>query len=493
MDIYTDQSGEYSYQVNDIKSDFVTDSTTVQEISGVSIRSNTEVSVNNYIIEADASKDSSIKVVTWAIENSSKTGFSRAKLLDIAKDYEDNHPGYVVLGGINADQYVTKFGASISASGADYYYPQSYYPMISSGDNYFAVTGLGVSSNVVGFKNDSSSTPLVNGQRSIKGLYLYIYDDESQVIGIYKVDSLNNMETLGDNQTTLLAPIKTENNELSTVNKNSTNSIYVVSDADLSYVSNSVTYTQKIGQNADAFFGKGEIGSIDNNISITNNQFAIETTNTELKSQLCVGAYVKAQYEFDDEFQGIEEAIGYHTKQIANGVDQDIDNSYNTRAYPRSLFGSDDFGNIYLWTTGGSNVSPTQGMYAQECNALASKYGITNLYQMDGGGSVSAVYRDSTGGLSYISDPIEGDYRTNLSGLFIVQNEVEVDCVLENVDDQTATFKVRGLDDTIYTGASIELTDNINSVIYNVKDNECIITNLNSSTTYTYRLYLLKD
>ena len=44
------------------------------------------------------------KIVNWAIQDSPNS-FKRATIMDIARDYEEKHPGWIVLGGINADQY----------------------------------------------------------------------------------------------------------------------------------------------------------------------------------------------------------------------------------------------------------------------------------------------------------------------------------------------------------------------------------------------------
>lgn len=44
-----------------------------------------------------------IHLATWTYSNPDH--YQLATLIDIAKDYEKNHPGFIVLGGVNAEGY----------------------------------------------------------------------------------------------------------------------------------------------------------------------------------------------------------------------------------------------------------------------------------------------------------------------------------------------------------------------------------------------------
>ena len=71
------------------------------------------------------------------------------------KDYEKNHPGWIVVAGINGDQYYAKYGSQLGVDGSFYYYNQPYYPMIIDGERRFPITATGYSDrNYVGVTNN---------------------------------------------------------------------------------------------------------------------------------------------------------------------------------------------------------------------------------------------------------------------------------------------------------------------------------------------------
>ena len=399
----------------------------------------------NHIFVADIKNNDSLKVVTWAVKREDNTGFTRCALLDIAKDYEEKHPGWVILAGVNADQFYTGFGTGLGSNGTDYYAPQPYYPYISDGDNLFAISPYANCNNVAGFKNNGDDVQIVYGtsDRSIKGLYVYVYDENKNILGTFPAKNLNVLDQLGENETTIIAPYASETRSLVTLSKSSTNSFYVVENPELSYVSNSEAWTWKAneGYNVNAFFGKGNISKIENSISLNTNSFAIETTNAELKALLKVGAYVRCQYEFDDGFAGIKEATGFHTCHILNGEVQEVANGYNTPNYPRSMFGCDNNGKVYFIATEKS-TEPKDGMRGQEMNALMLQYGITNAFQCDGGGSVQSICRNEDGVLDYSQSPYEGGYRPVLTGHFIAMKVENISLDITDFDNNHASIKV---------------------------------------------------
>ena len=441
----------------------------------------------NHVFVADFKSNENIKIATWAISDGSNYAFARTDLKKIAEDYQKNNPGWIVLAGVNADQYYPKYGTSRGTDGSAQYYPQTYYPLISNGDNWFVINPYGNCGNVAGFKNDNSDTQIVYGDRSVAGFYMHIYDRDNNYLGKYLIDDLN-METLGENQTTVLSPVAIGDKQYNTVSKDSSNGFYVVENADLAFASNSKTFTYSTN---NCFFGKGTINKIYNqSCYLRAGQFAIETTNEELKSVLKKGLYVKCQYEYDEGFAGIEEATGYHTIQRSNGKDNNVANSYNSRPYPRSIFGCDNNGKVYLITCSGSNSSPTKGMWAQESNALCKYYGITDAFQCDGGGSVTAVVRDEDGNIQYAMNSIEGSYRYILTGLFIVMKVPEA--IIEVSDNTSSEVKFNIDMSNVtedYDKAYLKIQNSEGYKEYKeISGEELVISNLEADTEYTYQL-----
>ena len=483
----TDDGAYYYTTVSETKTK-VSESTTWIENSGKT-KNGDQL---NHIFVADFNANENIKIATWACSDSTNYGFSRTNLMNIALDYQKKNPGWIVLAGVNADQYYFKYGTNRGINGSACYYPQSYYPLVSNGDNWFVINPYGSCNNVVGFKNDGSANPLVYGERSISGFYLHVYDREGNELGKFLVNDLN-METLGENQTTIISPVATGDKVYQDVTKESSNGFYVIENADLAYAYNSTTFEYTDPANAtNAFFGKGTINKIySKSCYLRAGQFAIETTNSDLKALLKKGLYVKAQYEFDEGFAGIEEATGYHTVQRSNGKDCNVANSYNTRCYPRSVFGCDKDGKVYLITCDGKNSSPLEGMYAEEMNALCKYYGITDAFQCDGGGSVTAIVRDANGELQYAMDPIETDYRWNLSATFIVMKVPTADISVSECAQTSATLTVDV--DAIeekYDKAYLKIYNNDYNKYVEIIDGKVSLDDLTVDTEYTYQLAL---
>ena len=499
--------GDYNYTtVSEVTRELATGATYITN-TGYTTRNSTDYEQRVNIFTADVASNSDLKVATWNILNDSHTGFKRGALLDIAKDYEKNNPGWVVLAGINADQYFPSFGTGIGTNGSFLYVPSAYYGQISNGENWFVSSPYNNPNNIVGFKNDGSTKPFVNGSRSVKGFYIHVYDENMNEVGCFLTDGLN--KSLGENKTVILASHINEDKSYTKVNKTSENNIYYVEKADLSYVSNTVDWQSWNERSTDQFFGKGKISSIVKSVDFSGDgKFAIETSNPELVSLLNVGTYVKVQNEFDDEMLGVEEGIGYHTIQRKNGMDNEVANSYNSRAYPRSVVGFDANGKAYLMTCFGDNASPTKGLFAQEINAVCKKYGITDAWQMDGGGSVTCIARDENGILDYADACIEAShgkaltyssYRYILSGLFIVMKVADSSIDVTSKTDTEAVFNV----DTSklassYKSAKVNIFDGqtlIKELALDItkESNEVKATDLTSNKNYSYELYVSKD
>ena len=452
----------------------------------------------NHIFVADIKNNDALKVVTWAVKREDNSGFTRCALLDIAKDYEEKHPGWIILAGTNADQFYTGFGSGLGSNGTDYYAPQPYYPYISDGENLFAYSPYANCNNVAGFKNNRDDVQIEYGTRSIQGLFIHVYDENKNELGSFPAKDLNDLEALGTNETTVLAPYASDTRALVPITKASNNAFYLVEDPELSYVSNSKAWTWKAehGYNVNAFFGKGSISKVENNnVTVEGTRFAIETTNEELKALLKVGTYVKCQYEFDEGFANIEEASGFHTCHILNGEVQEVANGYNTPNYPRSMFGCDNNGKVYLIATEKS-TEPKDGMRGQEMNALMLQYGITYAFQCDGGGSVQSICRNEDGVLDYAQTPYEGGFRPVLTGHFIAMKVENIGLKITDVDDGSAKIIVKDEDNSgrkLAVKLTYQHNDEEKEEIIDLNNEELVLNDLYTNTKYNVQVLIKED
>lgn len=375
------------------------------------------------------------KIVSWAVRaNAGK--FALCPVTAIAKDYEAYHPGWKVVGGINADQYTTGFGENIPATGKDYYSPQPYYSMICDGEGWFIMTGIPVSGaqSILGFKQDGSDDFLINGSTNpvlgdlkIEGMFLYILDTDGNRLQKFQVHHIN--ETPRELETTVWTSCYNSKQEFPNITVNG--NLFVVERAEKAICNNSIDYTYKANNNFDAFFGKGTISLVTDIATFGYGAFAIDTKDENLNNALQKGTRVLIQYEIEGEFDQVESAIGYHTIHRMNGVDIPAAGSYNTNKYTRSIVGRTADGKAFLMAVDQTSYS---GMNWEEINACLKHYGIVEAYQMDGGGSTTAIVRDNEN-FKVINSPRDGSPRSVFSALLLVEKVEEPTSIPHSITD----------------------------------------------------------
>lgn len=433
------------------------------------------------------------KLVNWAIMDGN-AGYKRAQLTKIAQDYEKNHPGWTVIAGINADQYALSFGAG----GGNNAYLEStpYYPVIMDSEVRFPYASVaGISSQYVGFTNDGKSDGIVDAS-PFKCFALYILDDEENEIAEFELNGIN--QNASSNQTTVWTALASNKSSKQYISKevNTTNKLFYVENADLAYAHTSREYGEY-----DVIFAKGSISSTPSSAVVSKGQFAIETTNEDVINALSIGKKIKVQAKFQsDAMNNVETAAGYHAIHRYGGKDSTIpgysaaqlNSQYDARQYNRSIFGMTEDGTYVLLTADKSNGSVQgtkyQGLRYWEANAVLKHYGVTEAYQQDGGGSVTAIFRNAEGGFDVVntpSDSASGTQRSIFNGLFFVvrdpgftvtkdnttRNSIKITLKETNLFDQMENIKVE-----------------INNKSYDMTDKELLIEGLEEDTEYTVNI-----
>ena len=347
------------------------------------------------------------KVVSWSIKNSDGSGFTKANVARICEDYEKNHPGWIVLGGINSDQYTLGFGNGFGANGKAPYSVQTYYPLIADGEKWFSNTwihsGEGSIGNFCGLYSDGRADSLayVNASTAKTHFTCQVLDENNNVINTFPVDSLN-----GTGETVVYSGYYSDtefgtfivNNGVGVSVKNT----FIVEKADLAYCNNTSAYTNCGGNEQDAFFGIGTISKKGAVFDLGKGQFAISTNNEELASLLDLGVKIRCQYEYVDEtINAITDCVGFHTIQRYNNVDGAVVGSYNTNSRPRSVIGRKITGQIVMMII--DDYNNTYGVTGYGINAICQAYGLVEAYQMDGGGSAQMAIRNDNGGFEPVT------------------------------------------------------------------------------------------
>lgn len=396
------------------------------------------------------------KLVNWSILDGN-SGYKKGQLTQIAADYEKNHPGWIVIAGINADQYSLKYGAG---GGNNAYLANApYYPCIMDGEVRFPYVSVnGAASAYVGFTNDGSNDGIVDAS-AVKCFALYILDENGNEIAEFEIDGIN--KNAGANQTTAWTALASNVKSGGYISKdiNTTNNIFYVENADLAYGQTSSEYGE-----FDVIFGKGTISSTPDSATVGEGQFAIETNEQAVIDALAIGKKIKVQAKYEnDAMNNVETAAGFHAIHRNDGKDgtipgysaSQLNSQYDARQYNRSIFGQMSDGTYVLMTADKSNAqagTDYRGLRYWETNAVLKHYGVTEAYQQDGGGSVTAIMRNAEGGFDVVNDPSDSAGKTQRSvfnGLFFVVRDPGFEAKRENITRTSVniTFKENNLAD----------------------------------------------
>ena len=401
----------------------------------------TEKNVNFFNMKADGVNS---KLVTWMKPNTNATFGSNA-LTKIAADYEKNHPGWIVVAGVNADQWYYGTNFSDPKGGYFYYKNQTYYPFTVDGQNLFTINPLGSSGNGVAITNNPNN-PIADVAGSV-AIELQIYDEFDNLIKTFNVAGYN--KTPGAGQTTVWSgyfSAKALDQFVDRENVTSTNGLYVVENSELAYMNNTRDYKEYeagLYHAVDSFYGRGTISTIKNTVTLSKGQFAIETTDEEVKKYLGENVKVIIEQQYGTPIGNqVESVSGYHTVQVKDGVYQSTTAPYNTGTRPRSMFGILEDGSYFLMTTRDVSETSVGGTVHTETNAILNYYGAYTCYQHDGGGSVTAIYRNSTGGFDVVSESCDSGTRERAlgSGLFFVVRDPGFDSYKKNSTATSVTF-----------------------------------------------------
>lgn len=357
------------------------------------------------------------KLVSWAMQTG-KGSYARNGLSIIAEDYEEKHPGWIVVAGINGDQYYTKYGSGLGADGSFYYPNQPYYPMIIDGERRFPVTPTGNSaSNYVGIANNNLNNSFVPASQ-LSNVKIEVLNESDEVIYIHDVNKINESPNEGETSVWFAHPSTESNYDYETYEVSSDKDLYVIEMADLAYMNNSRTFTNVGG--IDSLFGRGTITLLTKNQTIDKWQIAIDTNDNTLRSNLSLNTKVRIQYYYEnEEMNNVESSFGYHSAQREDNIDIKTTAAYDARRYNRSIFGKKADGTYVLMTVAKGTYS---GTTQDESNAILKQFGVTDAYQQDGGGSVTAIVRNEYGTFDIVNESSDSGVkqRSILSGCFFV-------------------------------------------------------------------------
>ena len=261
---------------------------------------NNSLYTNNDVFSYTVNGDNKeVKLASWSYMG--KYATSLVTLDRIAKDYEAQHPGWIVVGGINAEGYHQQNGSTEISN----VFVQDY-----------DLIRTGVSSEnfkeLIGFRDDRSHF-IKRVPSFTKTMILRLYDEVGNTIGTLNVDDTNRLPN-DDELTLVTRDIK---NSLDFTNYFAVKGSYEFYRPETFFIPG----TYSLSKTSNGITLKGDIeGEYQTGEEF--NQFAnfyLVTKNSTVKEKILTAKNIRCQYEFTDEFSEASSVVGYMYKLVENG------------------------------------------------------------------------------------------------------------------------------------------------------------------------------
>ena len=399
-----------------------------------------------------------VRIVNYTFPNSS--GWTKQTLSKLVQSFELTNPGWVVLAGVNGDFYdingndhALKYHTTGSA--------------VSNGDVLRAVE-----TKSIGYTNNgtANSFKMADNASFTKYHILTIYDDDNNIIKTFDVDKINSQPT-GDE----LAVYYTYK-----VNNGTSADLVTISvPANNSYISENPI--RCLPTSEPEIFAKGEISKTNAGMDLRFGQFAVVTSNEEIKSYLSIGTTIRVQKEVTGELADCDQVMGAGSTLVENGVvSQNNADGMRTQRHPRTCIGVKEDGTLMFFVIDGRQESAGyNGMTQDEMGTMMAYYGCYNGVNVDGGGSSTFGIRDEYGNFVIQNKPSDGNERTNSNALLVVVPQIQLQ--KSNITEDSITLSYnKPLGDIEVNNILVT----INGITKQMDSNELVFDGLKPETEY---------
>ncbi len=414
-----------------------------------------------------------VKMVVWS--QGTDHGFKSSRTTLTAKDWEEKHPGWIVVAAINGD----------------FFHINTTYEAL----------GLMVQDTDV-------IRPFQQGPSSWVGEY----------DGVLAWDKDNNfMEGFPQVSTTMSLEIRNESGKYTEVAKISEVNPKVIPDTGIALVTkdartdiNLTGATVYIGNyelnrmsNSNKAFVKGTIIDKVNNLEVSipkNGEFYLASKDGSLDNLVSTDSYVRCQYNLLGEWAGIESAIRYYCVLLKDGEHlffQDsiigVKNDYGLAKNPRTVIGFKEDGSVVMMVSDGRFMDRDYGVgmsYFQIAEMMRLA-GCKTVYQMDGGGSATLVARNTQGNLEVINRPSDGSERSIANAILMVMRDPGIKVDVKSTTRNSITITKT---DTLVSDLLEDIKVTIDGKTEKLEGNSVTIGGLKESTEYLVQIeYVIVD
>ncbi len=448
------------------------------------------------IYTANISKDSPAFIVQWGIFNGVENNWGVTSLSQIAKDYENTHPGKKVLVATNnwlSDCSSDNVG---ELDGVQIIGGLNYRVSDKQGNNAFAHEYI-ARPFILGFDKDGHIIydDEYNSEDYTNELVLSIYNgvDKEKTYLDMNVSKINELPSNGE------IAIYFSNIGNEEVSANGAK-IYEMNGTVRHDFANTSEFLER-----DAF-AKGKLVKECDSINFNGKEegtYFLVSKNDKFNNLDITNLDLVCQYELLGELKDIIGATTYYYHIVRDGVA--YNNNYNNdkgdavewskghqinnEIHPRTALLLKEDGTLALSVIDGRRAD--QGMtgmdYEDMANFYKSYYSAKEVFNYDGGGSSCMVITNSSGGFDIINDPSDGHQRSVANACLIVVEEepFKVSCSEDEVDK--LILNITNIKEDVQTVYAL-FNDELYEIKEGVEGYEIIINDLEKESKYTFQM-----
>ena len=412
-----------------------------------------------------------IKTVVWSKGN--RGSFDAALTTAIAKDYEEKHPGWIVVSGLSGDWF------EINST------QEAVNLMVQDGEVLKAHAYEDTSLDCLGWKENGE---IIAGDATFDyHMSAHIYTD----LATYKEDYKNELHDLN----------------VAAYNSAPSETGITVYTKDATGTYDLTGYTVYVGQfdlcrkesEGNRPFVKGEIKKVVNDLGITKPQeiidgeyvaeFYLACKDGSLDGVLEVGNYVKCQFDLNGEWADVVYSCGYINQVLKDGQslwgNATAEYGYydeKTACKPRGVIGFKADGSpVIMDIDGRDEMNGRTGLSCYEAGELMRLAGCVNAYNLDGGGSATLIVRNEYNDFDIVNVPSDGSERQIGNAILFVMRDPGISWDILNTTRDTAMFTIK---ETEFSNLIQDLKINIdgNESIY--QDGKYVVSGLKEDTKY---------
>ena len=412
-----------------------------------------------------------IKTVVWSV---GKAGSFDATLTTaIARDYEEKHPGWIVVSGLSGDWFEindTQEAINLMVQDGEVLKPYSFVDDPS-------LTTLGWKEN---------GEVVVGDATFDQHMSAHIYTD----LKTYKANYKNELSDLN------VTAYNTTPSE--------TGITVYTKDAVDSY--DLTGYTVYVGQydlcRCESYtykpFVKGSIVKIVNDLGVTKpmdlrgseyvREFYLVCKDGSLDS-LQVGNYVKCQFDLNGEWTDVAYSCGFINQVLKDGVSL-WGNATGTYGYydektackPRGVIGfKADGSTVIMDIDGRDEVNGHTGVSGYEAGELMRLAGCVNAYNLDGGGSATLIVRNDYDDFDIVNIPSDGSERQIGNAILFVMRDPGITWDIKNTTRNQVSFKI---EETEFSSLVQDFTVTIDGNKSELVNGKYVVSGLKEDTEY---------